>query len=123
MKDSELRLAAHLELLSKGREPFDLGIERFEMFSSEERFILSRYGTWLQALEESKIEPITADQQRFLKVCCGEVEPESQFEILWWKLRKRQEFEADDLLPPQGISDAAQLNTRATGDWWNRSRD
>lgn len=123
MSDSESRLAAHLELLRKGREPFDLGIQRFEIFSVEERFILSRYGTWLQALAESRIEPVTADQVRFLKVCGDELEPESEFERLWWKLKKRREFESSALSPIQEISDAAQLNTRPSGDWWNRSRD
>ena len=80
----------HLPFLNQ--KDFVLGCE--DVFSQTENAILARYGRWLEALIAGKIFPITAAEERFLRVDRGEIEPETDFERAWCKLKERREFEA-----------------------------
>lgn len=58
------------------------------LFTDGELSQLTRYGTWLEALVEGEILPVTNDQRRFIKVAQGRLEPESDFELLWIKFQR-----------------------------------
>lgn len=59
-----------------------------DLFTDGELSHLIRYGTWLQALVEGEILPVTDDQRRFIKVAYGRLEPESDFELVWVKFQR-----------------------------------
>jgi hypothetical protein len=47
--------------------------------------LLARYGYWLEALATGALAPSTPEQLQFLRVCRGEAEPRSAFEVAWAK--------------------------------------
>ena len=55
-------------------------------FTHEERNLLARYGSWLDALASGAIQPATAGQEHFVKVARGQCEPQTDFERVWVKL-------------------------------------
>lgn len=63
------------------------------IFSAREKEILARYGCWMEALAIGQIAPITDAQRRFIRVVQEEVEPESEFETAWLKLKLRRQYE------------------------------
>lgn len=56
------------------------------LLESEERALLRRFGTWLEALASGELVAITAAQERFLLVVRGEAPPSAVFELLWRKV-------------------------------------
>jgi uncharacterized protein YifE (UPF0438 family) len=66
-----------------------------EIFSAEELEILKRYGTQFERLMKGERLPETPAQERFIKVCKNEVEPKTEFEMVWWKYLRRLEWEND----------------------------
>jgi hypothetical protein len=52
-----------------------------------ERQLLSKFGHWMEALTSGQLGPVTADQERFLRVHHGEEAPSTPFELAWMKLR------------------------------------
>ncbi len=50
-----------------------------DIFSEEELKIINKYGAWMEALADRKIEPITPEQKRFVEVSIGNAEPKSEF--------------------------------------------
>ena len=56
------------------------------IFSEEELKIINKYGAWMEALADRKIEPITPEQKRFVDVSIGIAEPKSVYEKIWMKI-------------------------------------
>ena len=56
------------------------------IFSEEELKIINKYGAWMEALADRKIEPITPEQKRFVDVSAGIAEPKSEYEKIWMKI-------------------------------------
>ena len=52
----------------------------------EELKIINKYGAWMEALADRKIEPITPEQKRFVDVSVGIAEPKSEYEKIWRKI-------------------------------------
>jgi uncharacterized protein YifE (UPF0438 family) len=80
------------------RKYLDLGpyhFQQFEELTPDELKLLNQYGYWLAALERGIIPPITAAQERFLRVVAGSDEPASRFEIAWMKLIRLREAQAE----------------------------
>jgi len=44
---------------------------------------IKRYGYWLNALEQGKIEPFSKEQELFLKVCKGVISPQNDIQKSW----------------------------------------
>jgi hypothetical protein len=66
------------------------------LFSSSEIELLSAYGSWFAALMRGDIFPETKEQEYFVKVCHGNVEPESELEQLWVRYLKRKMWESEN---------------------------
>jgi uncharacterized protein YifE (UPF0438 family) len=62
-----------------------------------ERFLLLRYGRWLEALSTGMIPALTPEQEHFVRVARGSEEPRTDFERAWVKLSQ-----------PRGRSDTTQ---------------
>ena len=57
-----------------------------KIFSEEELKIINKYGAWMEALVDRKIEPITPEQKRFVDVSIGIAEQKSEYENIWMKI-------------------------------------
>jgi len=66
------------------------------LFSEDEIEQLINYGSWLAALMRGAITPETPAQERFIEVCRGNKEPQSQFEKVWAKYMKRKIWESEN---------------------------
>lgn len=91
-----------------------------DIFSQAEVSLLRRYGAWMEALDEGKIQPETPEQNEFVAMCRGKREPETKFELVWWKLRERRKFESEWVGPDPENVRKAMLNTfDRSDDWWS----
>lgn len=54
-------------------------------YSSDEKTILKKYGSLLNALMLRKIDPLTDEQHYFLKMCYGEQHPKNDVQRTWKK--------------------------------------
>jgi uncharacterized protein YifE (UPF0438 family) len=68
----------HLELL---RQPFTPLVS--QGFNEQEMALLNKIGTWLHALMQGTICPISDAQAHFVKVCHGRIRQETEIENLW----------------------------------------
>jgi uncharacterized protein YifE (UPF0438 family) len=59
-------------------------------FTPAERDLLTRYGRWMEALATGGLAPVTAEQERFVKVARGEQPPATEFERIWDKLTRHR---------------------------------
>ncbi len=50
------------------------------------RTTLGKFGHWMEALTNGTLQPVTPDQERFLRVHTGEEPPSTPFEVAWVKL-------------------------------------
>jgi uncharacterized protein YifE (UPF0438 family) len=66
-----------------------------EIFTSEELQILERYGSAFERLTTGELVPTTPAQMRFINVCDGEINPETEYEKVWWKYLERLEWESN----------------------------
>jgi uncharacterized protein YifE (UPF0438 family) len=119
MKPSE----SHRPYFDRGN--FDLEVINEDIFSGEEVLLLRRFGCWMEALAKGVIQPETDAQQAFVRVCRGEREPETTYELLWQKLKLRREFEREGLVG-SGESDenrrrAIENSMNLRDDWWSSS--
>ena len=78
---------AHAALIHRGNFP----VPADEHFEDGERTLLSRYGYWLQALADGTLQPISPEQERFVRAVRGDEEPQSAFELAWTKYRRVSE--------------------------------
>ncbi len=56
-------------------------------FTASEVQTLEKYGRWMEALASGAISPTTPTQEHFVRAAHGEVEPSTEFERVWAKLR------------------------------------
>src|SRR6516225_6592258 len=82
-------------LLYLRRRPFNFGCMT-SIFPREEIEALTEFGNWLEALANGVIQPVTPEQEHFLKVHREEAEPTTICERAWLRLIGRREFERDD---------------------------
>jgi uncharacterized protein YifE (UPF0438 family) len=88
-----------------------------ELFGEDEIEMLRTYGSWLAALMGGRIEPESPDQEHFVKVCKGEVEPQTQFERVWVRYVKRKLWEAEN--PDYvGLENTVFADLGITGKGW-----
>lgn len=81
------------------RRPFDFGCST-AVFPPEELAALKEYGNWLEALAAGTIQPVTAEQEHFVKVDRDEAEPATVCERAWVRLKGRREYEQEEGGPP-----------------------
>ncbi len=74
---------------------YELHVSGTHVFSAEELQVLHRYGFWLEALAEGRIEPTTAAQEQFCLVVRGEAKPQTLHERAWMRLVGRREIEPE----------------------------
>lgn len=65
------------------------------IFNSKEIEILENYGMQFECLMKGDRAPQTPAQERFIRVCRDEIEPETKYEKVWWKYIKRLQWESD----------------------------
>ena len=70
--------------------------EKHYKVAADEYERLRNYGRWMEALTLGLIQPTTPDQEHFLLVDRGQVEPTTIFERIWSRLKERRAFEEDD---------------------------
>ena len=75
--------------LGKGNYP--LRTEYSNLLEPFQRDLLHRYGYWLEALAEGRIEAYTDAQTEFIGVTKKVMRPQSKFELVWMKLMKLRE--------------------------------
>ncbi len=56
--------------------------------NERERRLLLRYGRWLEALSSGHIQPLTPEQEHFVRVCRGGDTPNTEFERAWVKFSR-----------------------------------
>jgi uncharacterized protein YifE (UPF0438 family) len=90
------------------------------IFPADELQALSDYGNWLEALAQGVIQPVTAEQEQFLRVDREEAEPISVCERAWVRLKGRREYEHDRYpdTPATGREDYGIVEWDADRCWW-----
>ena len=85
----------HVELLSTPFQPDNAVVGLTE----EEWADLKRVGTWLQALANGGLAPMSDAQRRFIEVSAGRGAPSTNLEKLWLKYREssRQVIRPQDI--------------------------
>ena len=67
-----------------GKYPIPQG--RLHKLRSDEVGLLEKYGHWLEALVQGKLELKTEQQKRFVAVAKGKGNPKTEFEWAWVKI-------------------------------------
>ena len=62
-------------------------------FAFAQKVALHRYGEWMLALEMGAITPTTTDQEHFVRVCRGELDPVTPIEKTWVSYKRCCEYE------------------------------
>ena len=110
----------HLEYLQ--RRPFVFGCSA-AVFPADELEALSESGNWLEALATGAIEPVTPEQEHFLKVDREEAEPETVAERAWVRLKGRRQYEIEEQItpppaPPGPVENYGIVEWDADRCWW-----
>ena len=66
------------------------------LFTEREIELLKTYGSWLAALMKGVISPESPAQRRFIEVCDGTKQPESEFEKVWVHYIRRKLWESEN---------------------------
>jgi uncharacterized protein YifE (UPF0438 family) len=90
------------------------------IFPREEIEALTEFGNWLEALANGVIQPVTPEQEHFLKVHREEAEPITICERAWLRLKGRREFEQEQqtAAPPPAAEDYGMVEWDADRCWW-----
>jgi uncharacterized protein YifE (UPF0438 family) len=90
------------------------------VFPPEELEALSQYGNWLEALVAGKIQPITKEQEHFLKVDRDEAKPATVCERAWVRLKGRREYEHEQQItpPPAPAENYGMIEWDEDRCWW-----
>jgi uncharacterized protein YifE (UPF0438 family) len=110
------------------KKPFVIKcLKASEVFTQEEIHLLKKYGNWMKALMDGEIVPATQEQERFVRACKEEAEPESQYERLWMRYLFRLKWEADPsnwpaMGPPRKIIDNSFGGSREATEEMHRQR-
>jgi uncharacterized protein YifE (UPF0438 family) len=51
--------------------------------SWEQKLLLRKYGSWLTALMDGNLTPMTTGQKHFVEVCQGNAKPRNEYEVAW----------------------------------------
>lgn len=107
----------HLEYLQ--RRPFAFGCWT-SIFPADELQALAEYGNWMQALAAGVIQPLTEEQEHFLKVDREEAEPATVCERAWVRLKGRREYEQEQQMapPPEPPKDYGMIEFDKDRCWW-----
>lgn len=75
-------------------------------FSSSEISVLKKYGSWLSALMQGKINANTEKQKHFLMVCERKEEPINEYEHAWTKYLQQlgKEIHSESIIKNEGQS-------------------
>ena len=76
------------------RKKFSISVNR-GIFNQDEIEILQKFGCWFEDLMYGRVVPTTDAQKHFIDVCKGEAEPQTEYELTWWKYCRRLEWEQD----------------------------
>jgi hypothetical protein len=63
----------------------DFVIPPSRTLDEHERDLLLRYGRWLESLSSGRLQPLTPEQEHFVRVCRGGEIPSTEFERVWMK--------------------------------------
>jgi uncharacterized protein YifE (UPF0438 family) len=90
------------------------------VFPAEELAALAEYGNWLEALASGAIQPMTAEQEHFLRVDREEAEASTVCERAWLRLKGRREYEHEQEIaaPPSPPEDYGMVEFDADRCWW-----
>lgn len=101
------------------RRPFVFGCST-SIFPADELQALAERGNWLEALASGVIQPVTPEQEHFLRVAREQAEPTTVCERAWLRLKGRREYERDLELapPPLPPQDYGMLEWDADRCWW-----
>ena len=70
------------------RIPFEVHPRISKFFDSDELSILHKKGNWMQALASGELETMSLEQEHFVMVARGQLQPESRYERVWARYRK-----------------------------------
>jgi uncharacterized protein YifE (UPF0438 family) len=103
------------------RRPFVFGCST-AVFPPDELEALTEYGNWLEALAAGTIKPVTAEQERFLRVDRDEEAPTTVCERAWLRLKGRREYEREEgqqvSSPPPPPEDYGIVEWDHDRCWW-----
>jgi uncharacterized protein YifE (UPF0438 family) len=86
---SEDPIAAHRRIHQQRFDDFG----EWDGLDATEQQIVARHGAWLQAMSNSELTPVTAQQHHFVAVSRGTARPENEIERAWVKYaRNRDQF-------------------------------
>lgn len=85
---NESEVKKHCEFINK-----KFFITCHNIFTNTEEEILIQYGEWMSALEKGILKPITIAQEHFIDVCKNNIQPETEYERVWMKYKKRMQWE------------------------------
>jgi uncharacterized protein YifE (UPF0438 family) len=93
------------------------------IFPPDELQALEQYGNWLEALAAGTIQPVSAEQEHFLKVDREEADPATVYERAWVRLKGRREYEQEQgqqppPSPPAPAEDYGIVEWDADRCWW-----
>ncbi len=89
------------------------------IFPADELEALAEYGNSMEALAAGAIQPVTAEQQHFLRVDRDEAEPENVCERAWLRLKGRREYEQEQqIAAPRPPEDYGMVEWDADRCWW-----
>ncbi len=101
------------------RRPFAFGCST-AVFPPDELQALAEYGNWLEALAGGAIDPVTPEQEHFLRVDREEAEPATVCERAWLRLKGRREYEREQTTaaPPPPPPDYGIADWDLDRCWW-----
>ena|SRR2546430_10236357 len=88
------------------------------IFPLDELEALANDGNWMEALAAGAIQPVTPEQERFLRVDREEVEPSTVSERAWLRLKGRREYEQEQQISPPPSEDYGMVEWDADRCWW-----
>ena len=103
-----------------GERPFEFRCGTSQ-FTEDELATLSAAGARLEGLASGHVEPCCDEEQNFLRVHRGEVEPANCLEKAWVKLIARRLFEADSKRMPFYRHSDPNQDWFSDDQWWGNN--
>jgi hypothetical protein len=69
--------------LAERQTKFGIDSDTREFLTEEEARLLEKYGTWMEGLTSGRLDPLTAEQDKFVRVAWGLSLPATSFEKAW----------------------------------------
>jgi uncharacterized protein YifE (UPF0438 family) len=101
------------------RRPFAFGCST-AISPLEELESLSDYVNWMEALTPGAIQPVTPEQEHFLRVDREQAEPTTVCGRAWVRLKGRREYEREEIIAPSPAppKDDGMVAFDADRCWW-----